>query len=333
MKTNRVNELMAAMKNSFSEETYHKSERLGEMLKLQNEIVNLTFNDEHVDSANLRIYDVENHLEKLNESCGNIADIELQRFKEGSKNLCNMIKAELSGCKGETMAFRKLESLQSKNIVLKNIELNDGDHRTELDAIVITRSAVTIVEVKNTSRDIFISEDGDYYRTGDYSSLDCNIKEKLSHKEEILRKTLGDCGVENIAIRSILVFTNNRIQVHNKAQKSIKNCFLPQLTHIIDGYVTTRGMTDEEMDRIASSIIEAENTERYPAGFDVFQYKKDYAVLMSILENASAHKENWFDRVKGGGKKYNIIVFIHKLKLSRRLRAAGGANAGIVATM
>ena len=100
LKTNRVNEMMATMK-SFSKDKYQKNEMLAEMFALQQEIVGLTFNGEHASTADLKLWDVERHLEQLNQDCGNVADEELQRFKEGSKTLCNLIKAEISGNRGE----------------------------------------------------------------------------------------------------------------------------------------------------------------------------------------------------------------------------------------
>ena len=96
MKTQRIEELMKAMK-SFGKESYHKSELLNEMFALQQEIVELTFSGDHAATAELKIWDVERHLEQLNEECGNVADEELARFKEGCKVLCNLIKAEISG--------------------------------------------------------------------------------------------------------------------------------------------------------------------------------------------------------------------------------------------
>ena len=211
----RVQELMTAM-NSVSKEAYHKSEILDEMLALQSEIVNLTFNGEHAAIAELKIYDVERHLEQLNEECGHVADEALQRFIEGSKKLCNLIKAEISGNKGEFKAFRTLEYLKTQNVVLKNVELEDGDLRTELDAVVITPKCITIVEVKNTSKNIFIDEAGNYYRTGEFLKWDCDIAGKMSIKEDLLRKALATAGITDVKIQGIVVFTNNRIEVQNK---------------------------------------------------------------------------------------------------------------------
>lgn len=289
MKTNRVKEIIASMK-SFSKDKYQKSELLTELLALQQEIVGFTFNDEHASTDGLRIWDVESHLEQLNKECGNVADDELQRFKSGSKTLCNLIKAEISGLRGERKAFRTLQYIHSRNIILKNVELSDGNRRTELDAIVITPGAITIVEVKNTAKNIFISDNGDYYRTGEYLSWDCNIAEKMAFREELLKKVLNEVKIGDIQIRSIVVFTDNRIEVHNK-YTGIRTCFVSQLPYIIDGFKCDTDMNEEVMSHIEDLIREAECKESYPLDFDVAQYKQDFAILMAVLEEAASKAE------------------------------------------
>jgi len=289
-RTERIEEMMAAMK-SFSKEKYQRNELLSEMFALQQEIVELTFNGQHASTANLRIWDVERHLEQMNRDCGNIADEALQAFKNGSKTLCNLIKAEVSGARGEAKAFRTLQYIRNKNIVLRNVELCDGDLRTELDAVVIMPGTIAIVEVKNTAKDIFIDENGDYYRTGEFLRWDCNIAEKMSTKEDLLRKTLERKGIQNIQLRSVVVFTDNRIEVQNKYSR-IRTCFVSQLAYVIDGFKGCRVMTDEEMEQAESVIIDAESNETYPFKFDVKQYKRNFATLMATLEKASATKES-----------------------------------------
>ena len=72
MKTQRIEELMAGMKSLVRMVT--TSELLGEMFALQQEIVELTFSGEHAATAELKIWDVEKHLEQLNEECGHVID-------------------------------------------------------------------------------------------------------------------------------------------------------------------------------------------------------------------------------------------------------------------
>ncbi len=333
MKTNRANELMASM-NSFGKDAYYKSELLDEMFNLQSEIVALTFNDEHATTANLKIWDVERHLEQLNKDCGNVADEELKRFKDGSWKLSNMIKAEISGNRGEYKAFSKLDYLHTDHIILKNIELKDEDQRTELDAIVITPYGITIVEVKNTSKNIFIDEEGNYYRTGEFLRWDCQIAQKMTVKEALLRETLLKSGIENIRINKIVVFTDNRIQVQNK-YSGIITCFASQLTYIIDGFKSAEQISREDMEKMESLIRKAECKEAYPVGFDVEQYKADFATLMAILEEASAKAEDpAIEEVVEEEKKHTgIVKALKSILKSKYLGYAGGAAAGIAVSL
>lgn len=334
MKTKRIEELMAGMK-SFGKESYHKSELLNEMFALQQEIVELTFNGEHASTADLKIWDVERHLEQLNEDCGHVADEELQIFKEGSKTFCNLIKAEISGNRGEYKAFKTLEYIRSQSRVFKNVELSDGDIRTELDAVVITPKCLTIVEVKNTSKNIFIDEEGNYYRTGEFLKWDCNIAEKMSVKENLLRKALEAAGFGHIQIRSVVVFTNNRIEVQNK-YRQVRTCFVSQLAYIIDGYRLEDIISMEEMDQIQNAVEASKCKESYPIDFDVQQYKADFANLMATLEMAMA-KTNEIDvevveEKAQNAQKQSEVTFVSALKSifsSKKFRYAGSTAAAV----
>lgn len=334
MNMNRVNEMVATME-SFRKEKYQKNELLTEMFALQQEIVGLTFNGEHASTADLKIWDVERHLDQLNQDCGNVADEELQRFKNGSKTFCNLIKAEVSGNRGEAKAFRTLQFIHSKNIILKNVELSDGNLRTELDAVVITPSAVTIIEVKNTAKNIFIDENGNYFRMGEFLKWDCNIAEKMSAKEELLRKVLAaDNSMDQIQIRSIVVFTDNRIEVQNKYSR-IRTCFVSQLAYIIDGFKSDRHLSNEEMEQIEGMVRTAESKESYPFEFDVNQYKLDFATVMAFLEEASAkEKEAVYKEETAAivGNKNTVWDGLKKFITSKYAGYAGSAAAAATVT-
>lgn len=337
MKAQRIEELMAAMK-SFGKENYHKSELLNEMFALQQEMVELTFSGEHAATAELKIWDVERHLEQLNENCGNVADEELARFMEGSKVLCNLIKAEISGNRGEYKAFKTLEYLKSQNRVLKNVELSDGNVRTELDAVVITPKCVTIIEVKNTSKNVFIDEEGNYYRTGEFLKWDSNIAEKMSVKEGLLRKVLEVAGYGQVQIRSIVVFTNNRIEVQNKYCQ-IRTSFVSQLAYIIDGYRLEDTIGVEDINNLQQIIQEAECKEAYPFEFDVKQYKADFANLMATLEFAKAQEEVEeevvVERVKPvkQSKKTSFTSVLRAVFTSKQFKCVGSTAAALVVSV
>ena len=284
MYNKRIVELQSNLK-AFEKNAYHKSEILPELLKLQKEMVDLTFNEEHAATGELRLYDVERHLQALNEERGHIADAELESFMNNCKVVCNMIRAQISGNKGEWKAFKNLEYLRRKNIVLKNVELSDGEIRTELDAVVINSSGITIVEVKNTGKDIHIDERGNYYCTGEFLRLDYNIAEKMSVREKLLSDAISKVGGEETIIQSVIVFTNPRIEVHNEC-KQVKTCFVSTLNRLIDDFRSGGYLSDEAMCQISVAIESAENKECYPLDFDMAQFKTSFAILMAKLEEA-----------------------------------------------
>ena len=288
MKT-RINEISNSM-NSFTKEFYSKQEVLPELFALQGELVNLTFNGSHAENSKLKIWDVESHFEKLNADCDHVADELLEKVKEGCKVICNTIKAEKSGQAGEYKAFRSLDTLRCKNCVLKNIEFVAENHRTELDAIVITEKAIFIVEVKNPSKDIYIDERGNYCRVSDTLIFDKNIGEKMNDKDFLLRQALKGCGIENINIQSVVVFTNSAMHVENHFPY-INTCYLSDMPHIIGGYNGDRIYGDDDISTIVNAIESNKSHETYPMPIDMQAFKNDFASLMATLEKASSAKE------------------------------------------
>jgi len=276
---------------SFAKETYHKSEILTELLQLQSEVVNyvMPINFENIQTA--KLYDVERYLETKNEEIDYKASKELQIFKEGCDHICNQIKAIISGQNGEKKAFSYLNRINTKNIVLKNIELKDENDRTELDAVVITEKRIFIIEVKNTKRDIFIDENGNYYRTGKFLNWDSNILQKMDTKERLLRNALESTDLKDIKIERLLVFTNNRVRVENTCN-NITTTFLPQLPYIIDRTIGCKNYTSDDMDNIRFAIDQFQNPETYELDFDVNEFKVNLIKLMEILNHKEQENTN-----------------------------------------
>lgn len=286
-KENRIQEILNAMP-SFSKGAYHKEELLPQYLELQNELINFTFNDTHAENSKLRIRDVEDHLEKLNEECGHIVDEEFKVFKEECISVCNAIKSEFSGNAGEQKAFHSLETLGCKNKVLKNIEFKSGSHRTEIDAIVFTEKAVFIIEVKNPHRDIRIDERGNYYRVrvGDTEFFDCNIGEKMNEKVYLLREALKATEYSNVNIVSLVVFTNSTINVENRYEY-ITTCFLGNLPHIIERCDGELIYSDNDVSVMMESVANAECKGTYSPDINIDQFKRHFAEFMATLEEAA----------------------------------------------
>ena len=295
-KTNRVNEIISQI-TAFSQETYRHEDLLPELLKLQKELISLVFNDVHAEDASLRIWDVENHFRKLNEKNGHIADEEIDKVIRGCRIICNMIKSEFSGRAGEQKAFWSLEKVRCKNQILKNIEFKNEKHRTELDAIVFTAKAVFVIEVKNPRKDIYIDEKGNYCRVDQTMTFDKNIGEKMSDKVFFLRQALKRVGVENPNIETLVVFTNNSIQVKNQ-YSYIKSCFLSELPFLIENYKGDNIFSDEDIAKMVEGVEESFCKESYPLPFDMQQFKKDFAVALAILEEFSTIQRECLDDVE-----------------------------------
>lgn len=268
--------------NSFKNDVYYKDEILNEYFKLEGELVELTIPNNVDHRESLRIYDVENYLETVNADRNYIASKELAIFKEGCKKICNRIKAEISGKKGENKAFAYLNRLNTQHLIIKNIELSDGETKTEIDAVVISQKKIFIIEVKNTSRDIFIDEDGNYYRTGKFLNWDSNILHKLDAKEKLLRNCLKNIYDKEISIERIVVFTNNRIKVTN-ACLNFRTAFITQLPFIIDRTIGCNIYTLSDIEKISQSIEENRCKEAYALDFDINDFKSSFIKLMTKL--------------------------------------------------
>ena len=294
----RIEELVSTMK-SFEKETYHKSEILPELLELQREVVALTFEEGTEGIENLRIWDAKRKLEEKNQSRNGIAKEEFDRFAKMSGKVSNAISAEISGNRGEYYVFNKLERLRCENTVIKNLELSDGESKTELDAVVVTRKGIFIIEVKNSRKDIFISEEGGFYRTGEYNTYDCNIGEKMRFREALVKKILWKEGKERINIHSIVVFTNNRISVHNE-NRELKTCFLEQLLYNICNMDRDFFYEESEIEEIKELLEAARCKESYPFDFDIKEFKRDFASLIVKLENTQEEerKEETIEETK-----------------------------------
>lgn len=299
MTENRVCEILDSIE-SFSKDAYRHKDMLGELLELQDEIVSITFNEKHAASANLKIRDVVKHLEALNQQTGYSAGRNFASFKAGDKTMEKQIKTAVSDKRGEYMAYSSLRRMKTESRILKNIELGDDSH-AEIDMIVIKSGQISIIEVKNTNRDVFISESSDYYAAGCYLKKEYNIGDQLDVKQKLLKSVIADLGFPEVPIKSFVVFTNEAIEVNNKSPR-VKTLFVGQLSDVLDKDGNSEILSETDMRKIEADIKDAEVKREYPADFDVQRFKYDFATVMAKLEssedykteNASYKKSIWF---------------------------------------
>ncbi len=298
---------------AFKKESYQRKEIIDELLNLQAEMVNATFDGEHAERSHLKIWDIEKHFEQLNEDCEHVADELLTKFKTESKAFTEMIRAEISGSKGEQKAYKSLQTVKRNQRLLRNIELKSDDHRTEIDIISITNNTIFLIEVKNTSKNIVIDERGNYCRVAYNGELafDKNIGEKMNEKEYLLREVLKKAGIDNIQIRSLIVFTNSSITVKND-YAYIQECYLSQLPHLVDGDTSEAIYNEKQVSKIAQSILNAQCRESYPIDMDIASFKNTFSTLMATLELAKV-KQAEQEEIKARITKNPIRNFFQRI--------------------
>lgn len=285
----RINEIMAQL-TACDQEKYRKEEVIPALLELQQQLVQLVFDEKHAELSKYRIWDVQRHLAQMNIDVGDFLFPEVDSINARCKIINNMIASEFSGRAGERKAFWSLETVRCDNLLLKNVELKSSQHRTELDGIMFTSKGIFIIEVKNSKRDISIDTHGNYYRIGQTMIFDKNIGERMNEKTHLLRNALIAAGVSDPHIANIVVFTNNAIQIDNQ-YPHINTCFLSELPHFIEGYQHEAIYTHDDIQNMHDTVKEAQCQEAYPLEIDMAQFKLDFATLLTLLEMTNSKEK------------------------------------------
>lgn len=280
---------------AFEKTAYTKKDVLTELIKLQKQMVN-GLPELKAKKPKARIHDVLNHFETLNSQYKNVADTELYEFEKLCAQFGNRVSAEMSGLEGERLVYKSLQTIKRPCKLLRNVELRFEDHITEIDIVAITNSGIFLVEVKNSKRDIIISENGNYKRVSRNGGvvLDKNIGVQMNEKEHITRSVLKSAGIENVNIQSLVVFTNSKINVDNR-YPYIKECFLSDLPHIIENYENTVQYRFKTLNEVTEIILNARSNDSWPIKMDIPAFKEAYAKLLAKLQIAEENKSRRWD--------------------------------------
>lgn len=279
-------QMMASSFEACSKSAYHKSEILPELLNLQAEMVKAAFPEmSNEERASLRLWDIVDRLEAASASKRGKGAAEIAEFKQSCKTIGNMIAAEISGKRGEEATFNRLEKAGFDGIVVRNIEATRDDYRTEIDGVVLTSKGAVVVEVKNTRKDVFIDEEGNAYRTGKFTRLDCNLLGKMQARQEFVAETLAAAGYPDVEVSGIVVYTNDRIEIQNHC-KSINVSFLSRLPHLVKSLPHGEAYSMEELEQMAAALEEASSHELYPMDFDMYIFKQQFAVAITSLDKS-----------------------------------------------
>ena len=268
--------LLSSLKG-LSKDVYSREELLPEMDQLEKEMAQIVFEDGlDIPAEYVHMSYIMKHLHEMNNVAGNVADQELKRLSRLASIFSNHVRAQQSGITGEDRVEQYLDYMKSNHVVLRNLQLSDGVHNTEIDFLVLKQGVATIVEVKNSKRDIYIDEVGDMYKIGRYENFDSHLGAKMDFRAEVIKKLIKDAGFENMKIEKVVVFTNNRIQVQ-KDYRGFRVCFLSRLPHLIDDFYGTGVIQfTKHLQQIADFIQSKDLNEYYPFDMDVQEFKEAF---------------------------------------------------------
>jgi len=176
-------------------------------------------------------------------------------LKKGSRGLFRsheVYEIEAAGKRGEKYAFAYVKKvLKDGDVMLNNVALSYEKKKTELDALVINKNGVYIIEVKNFKGRIYGKENDEKWKkvkvTGAgnvYNKYIDNPLGQLNREVYILAKYLKKRGI-NVWINGYVFFVNKNSPIHTPVVlENLKD---------VDAAIHTKGerkLSDSEISRI-----------------------------------------------------------------------------------
>ena len=100
-------------------------------------------------SESLRTYDLIDHLRSKTHDLGLEGEDAYTALIRDLEKLSSTIGGLINGRRGELLAAKSLRCLRGDSLLLSNIALPNGDSFEEYDQVLIARSGIYVIEVKN----------------------------------------------------------------------------------------------------------------------------------------------------------------------------------------
>ena len=113
----------------------------------------------------------------------------------------------------------------------------------------------------------------------------------MNDKIYLLRQALAQVGFNEPNIQSLVVFTNNNINVENRYE-FIRTCFLSSLPNIIDKYEGANLYSVRDIQKMMQGVERAVCKESYPLPIDIKAFKEQFANLLASLEYTPVKEES-----------------------------------------
>ena len=160
--------------------TYTNEEILERLKSLEGLLLERVFETSY--SESLRTYDLIDHLRSKAHDLGLEGEDTYTALIRDLEKLSSTIGGLINGKRGELLAAKSLRCLRGNSMLLSNIALPNGDSFEEYDQVLIARSGIYVIEVKNYRNDVVI-DDGGILRCGLRSY---NVGERMREKMHAL---------------------------------------------------------------------------------------------------------------------------------------------------
>lgn len=163
------------------------------------------------------------------------------------------------GLRGEKQVFRILRKLDSKCLVAPNALIGQG-RRYEVDALVCTTGAVSIIEVKHYKGKIERANGQWHVRKARHKKSIANPVTQLEERMYCARQRLEKMGIEKIHVKGVLVFANDtqvdKVQ-HEQLQTEKTKVFFLSLgeSKQLLTYVGAHGSTAIPADKLYEALV------------------------------------------------------------------------------
>lgn len=264
---------------------YTNEEIIENLDELQRAMASGLFAATHVECARAR--DIMAGMERLAIDHGLESTPEFQRLSSNMSYLGYTIGSLIKGRTGERNTMKALQLLAlDKNVrILYNIAIQDGEAQTEYDAIVLAPYGVFVVEVKNYSESMRITETGMLEKL-ENPGFQYNLAGRMNCKEYLLRKALANI-LPATHYHGLLLYANEYSRLVDDF-KRIQICYRNTVVQDIQAFdMGIAVLSQEQLTEMEKKLESVHSPRRYACKVNCAAIKDDFSYLMErIASNA-----------------------------------------------
>lgn len=277
-------------------------EYVDELLKFQTESARLAFGQDDVEG--IRINEVVARCEALAREKNLSNNQDVFEGLNAIKVINKEIAVAMSGKSGENRVAGMFQYVTRPDAsFFRNVYICNEDDvfdETELDAVVLTKNGLVILEEKTAKDDITIAPDGRILFNNASCYHDISIGEKMKKKRRLLKKRIQKefekVGIDKeVVVDSLLVFSTPkgvRIRVHDQFRQE-NYCFRGSLFNRIDGFESDMVYTENELSALNQILTNIETEQkRFELKFDPEELKRSFAKAIVLLTYESQEEKN-----------------------------------------